>query len=259
MAARALAWTGLSPLLTIPQHGYHLRFYPTNLSANLWIGSGERVHSLDLFRAYPREGDTVIDVGANIGEVSILASQRIGATGHVYAFEPHPRIAKYLRGNLGLNRCSNVSVREVALGRSRTTVRFTDDAHDDMNRIVAAGPIEVECSTLDDELSGVAAPVALLKVDVEGSELHVLEGAPVLLPRVACVSCEMGEAHYRRYGYGMTDLIAMLLRSGFETFIQAEPRTLRRVDATFAEPGGHELVAIRWRDDFVARTGWKLT
>jgi FkbM family methyltransferase len=256
--ARALAWSGLSPLLSIQQAGYRLRFYPTNLSANLWINAGARVHSLDLFRDYPRAGDTMIDVGANIGEVSILASQRVGPSGQVYAFEAHPRIVSYLRGNLALNGCNNVTVRNVALGRAAGTVRFADDVRDDMNRIVDGGPLQVACTTLDDEMTAATQPVALVKVDVEGSELHVLEGARTVLPRVECVSCEMGEAHYRRYGYGMGDLIAFLGRCGFQTFVQAEPRTLRRIDPAFNEPGGHELVAVRRPEEFVARTGWRL-
>ena len=133
-AARFLEWTGLSPLFTIPFEGYRLRFYPTNLTANLWIDRHARVHGLGLFKDYCESGDVAIDVGANVGEVSVILSQRVGAEGHVVAFEPHPRIYRYLVGNLALNRCANVSPRNVAVGDMAGRVRMSDGKVDDMNR-----------------------------------------------------------------------------------------------------------------------------
>jgi FkbM family methyltransferase len=255
VAARFLEWTGLSPLLTLQLDGYRLRFYPTNVTANLWINPEGRVHGLELFKEYCQAGDTAVDVGANVGEVSVILSQRAGAAGHVYAFEPNPRIYRYLLGNLALNHCGNVTAANVAVGAAAGTVRMSDNKHDDMNRVVDAGAIEVPCTTLDAAVPERA--IALLKIDVEGSELRVLEGASSLLARTACVNCEMGENHYRRYGYGMGDLIAFLRAAGFHTFVIAGPGALRAIDATFSEAGGHELVAVRDPADFVRRTGWR--
>lgn len=256
LAARLLERVGLSPLFTIPLDGYRLRFYPTNVSANLWINADTRVHGLELFQAYCQAGDVAIDVGANVGEVSIIVSQRVGATGRVFAFEPHPRIYRYLVGNLALNHCGNVTTANLAVGAAPGVVRLSNDKHDDMNRIVDDGAIEVTCTTLDAQVP--AQPIALLKIDVEGSELRVLEGARQTLARTACVNCEMGDAHYRRYGYGMPDLIAFLQHHGFQTFVVDGARRVRPVDAQFAEPGGHELVACRDAADFAQRTGWRL-
>lgn len=257
IAARVLERTGLSPLFTIALDGYRLRFYPTNVSANLWIDPDGRVHGLGLFRDYCQPGDVAIDVGANIGEVSIICSQAVGAEGRVLAFEPNPRIYQYLLGNLTLNRCANVTAANLALGATEGRVRMSNDKHDDMNRIVASGAIEVACSTLDAQLP--EAPIALLKIDVEGSELRVLEGARRVLARTLCVNCEMGEAHYRRYGYGMADLIRFLGGAGFATYVTAGPTRLRRIDESFHEAGGHELVALRDPADFVRRTAWELS
>ena len=152
VAARVLQLTGLSRLFTIQLEGYALRFYPTNVSANLWINADSRFHDLSLFKDYCRPGDTVVDVGANIGEVSIVLSQRVGTTGQVFAFEPQPRVFQYLLGNLALNRCSNVRARNLALGTAPGVARMSDDKQDDMNRITQSGVIEVTCSTLDAEL-----------------------------------------------------------------------------------------------------------
>lgn len=257
IAARFLERTGLSPFFTVALDGYRLRFYPTNVSANLWINPSGRVHGLALFKDYCRAGDIAIDVGANIGEVSIILSKGAGSAGHVYAFEPNPRIYRYLLGNLALNRCDNVTPANLAVGATAGPVRMSDDKRDDMNRVVDGGEVEVTCTTLDAQLPPLER-IAFMKVDVEGSELRVLEGARDTLSRTACVNCEMGEDHYRRYGYGMSDVIAYLQRAGFHTYVTTEARELRAVQPSFDEAGGHELVAIKDAADFVQRTKWRL-
>ncbi len=255
VAARLLAWSRLSPLFTMQMDGYRLRLYPSNATMNLWVTRGTRVHGLELFRDYCRRGDVVVDVGANIGEVSIVMSQEAGPRGRVFAFEPSPRIFGYLRGNLALNGCTNVTAYNLALGTAAGTVLMSDDRRDDMNHLVAEGGTPVECSTLDWALAG-SGPVALIKIDVEGTELAVLKGALETLARTACVNCEMWETHFRRYGHGMGDLIAFLQQLGFSTFVLASGPTLRSVDSTFTEAGGHELIAVRDVAAFADRTGW---
>jgi len=255
-AARFLQATGLCRWFTIRLDGYDLRFYPTNVSANLWINPESRFHGLSLFRDYCRPGDSVVDVGANIGEVAIVFSQRVGAAGRVVAFEPHPRVFQYLLGNLALNHCQNVTAHNMALGETAGTVRMSDDKRDDMNRITPSGVIEIPCSTLDAELP--ADQVAFLKIDVEGSELAVLRGATATLARTACVNCELIEEHCRRYGHGMGDVIGLLQQAGFRTYLASESRRLRPVEATFSAADAHELVAVRDPADFISRTGWSL-
>lgn len=256
VAARVLQWTGLSPLLTVKLDGYRLRFYPTNVSANLWINPNARIHGLELFKDYCQAGDISIDVGTNVGEVSIILSQQASTAGHVYGFEPNPRIHRYLLGNLALNRCDNVTAANAAVGASCGTVRMSDGKHDDMNRVVDDGAIEVPCTTLDTAVP--AQDIALLKVDVEGTELRVLEGARQTLTRTACVNCEMSDEHCRRYGYRAADLIAFLQSGGFRTYLIAGPRLLSAIDQHFSEPGIHEIVALRDPVEFVRRTGWRL-
>ena len=256
VAARFLERSGLSPLFTIALDGYRLRFYPTNVTANLWINPAGRVHGLALFKDYCEDGDVAVDVGANVGEVSIILSQGAGARGRVFAFEPNPRIYGYLLGNLALNRCDNVTAANLAVGATAGSVRMSDSKRDDMNRVLDDGAIELPCTTLDTHLPAFEQ-IAFIKIDVEGSELRVLEGAAATLARTACVNCEMGEDHYRRYGYGMGDLIRHLQQAGFQTYVTTESRELRKIEPSFNEPGGHELVAIKDPADFARRTKWR--
>jgi FkbM family methyltransferase len=243
-------------LFTIELDGYALRFYPTNVSANLWIDKDSRFHDLSLFKDYCRPGDTVIDVGANIGEVSIVCSRRVGAHGWVFAFEPHPRIYRFLVGNLAFNHCTNVTTRNVALGEADARLQLSDDRRDDMNRIDASGPIAITVTTLDSAVP--SSPIAFLKVDVEGAELSVLLGAPRTIALSACINCELIDAHCRRYGHHMADVIALLQSAGLSTYRVSAPRELAPIDAAFSDRGAHELVALRNPADFVARTGWQI-
>lgn len=256
-AAKLLVWTGTSRFLTLRFDGYRLRFYPSNATINLWVSPQSRMHGLELFRDYCKPGDVVVDVGANVGEVSIVMSQRVGPAGSVFAFEPLPRVYGYLRGNLALNACANVKARNVALGAAPGVAHMTDDRRDDMNRLAADGIITIDCSTLDIEVPADLHP-ALVKIDVEGTELNVLSGGSELLSRTSCVNCEMWQSHFQRNGYSMGDLIAFLRSSGFSTFVIDSTSVLRPIDDSFAEDGGHELIAVRDVGAFIARTGWSL-
>ena len=120
-------------------------------------------------------GDLVVDAGANIGYMSVLAAT---AGAHVMAFEPNPALLPILRQNLG----TRGEVRPVALGAYRHTAGLIPPdpaAHNNgLGRVGAgtdAGALPIEVETLDGELHG--RSVAILKLDVEGAEQAVLEGA----------------------------------------------------------------------------------
>src|SRR5688572_13621160 len=75
-----------------------------------------------LFRELIRPGMVVVDVGANIGYFSLLASTLVGPTGRVYAFEPDPVNCALLRKNVRLNRVTNIEVIESALSDNEDPV-----------------------------------------------------------------------------------------------------------------------------------------
>jgi hypothetical protein len=70
-----------------------------------------------------RAGQTVLDVGAHVGQYTLLASGIVGPAGRVIAFEPHPVLSRVLRRNVARAGCRNVTVLPVALGRSKTWKR----------------------------------------------------------------------------------------------------------------------------------------
>jgi FkbM family methyltransferase len=136
---------------------------------------------------YLRPGDAFIDVGANIGYYSLLASL-VNEQAPVLALEPHPIASRRLQENASINAFANIRVRAVAVGRISGTAALTSDLVE-QNRISvgnegAVATVAVPVVTLDAVLpqEGIdPADVRLVKIDTEGFEVNVLAGANDLL------------------------------------------------------------------------------
>lgn len=142
---------------------------------------------LTYMRAILRPGDTFIDVGANIGYLSVYARELVGTSGAVHCFEPVPEYADILATAVRLGGVTNVSVMGQALGDREGTVQIRISGKENIgwNTIVPglmkerAGiqTMEVPLTTLARYLDdhGIR-DVRLIKIDVEGAELLVLRG-----------------------------------------------------------------------------------
>lgn len=131
-----------------------------------------------------RPGDVVADVGAYIGLYTIALAKRVGPAGRVIAFEPNPVSFNALQEQVALNSVDNrVRLLQVALGASVARARF--ELRRDQSNIIydcaapAGDPVYVECLTLDNVIGN--GHLDLMKIDVEGYEEKVLEGATNLL------------------------------------------------------------------------------
>lgn len=140
-----------------------------------------------LVRAWLREGDHAVDVGANHGWYSLLMAATVGTTGTVVAFEPMPESIDAWRDNFSLNRHLTADLRTVALGDTAGEVslhRFAGlpHGHASLSTLgrVDFDSTQVRVNRLDIELGPGTQP-ALVKLDVEGSELAVLKGSEGLL------------------------------------------------------------------------------
>ena len=143
-----------------------------------WAGTYE-VGTLKAFASVIAPGSCIYDVGANVGIFTLLASVTTGATGKVYSFEPFPRNARYLRRHLELNQLQNCCVMEVAASDAEGTQRFLTASENHMGHLSGDGDLDVSCVTLDACIYGEKKlrPPNVIKIDVEGAELRVLQGA----------------------------------------------------------------------------------
>lgn len=128
-------------------------------------------------------GKTVfLDIGANIGSYSV---SMMDICDEVIAFEPHPYTSKRCKMNFLLNDVDESSVKQLALSNEIGTIRFSDyGGSSTINHIVENGGIEVEVTTLDNfikENNFTKDMPYILKVDVEGFEKQVFDGAKEFL------------------------------------------------------------------------------
>jgi FkbM family methyltransferase len=135
-----------------------------------------------------RPGDTAIDVGANIGLLTVPLALAVASAGLVVAIEPLPTNVRRLRANLARNGLDAVRIVEAAVGEAdgRATLHTAGDpAFGSLREIVkhrTSGDLDVELRSLDSLWAELGRPaVALVKIDVEGAELEVLDGAGELL------------------------------------------------------------------------------
>jgi FkbM family methyltransferase len=264
LVATALMRLGLSKYFTIRLPHYRLRFFPSSLSRALWLNPGARGGDEQLLMDYLRAGDLVIDAGANIGSLAIPAALQVGPQGRVHAIEAHPRTAGFLTENVRLNRLTNVRIHGCALGEKAGMISFSCRRSDDQNAIDpqgAASSIQVPLWPLDELLAGqlpAAAPLALLKIDVEGYELPVFAGAARTLARTQVVYFEAGPHLFAHFNYSARDVFAHLEQAGFTIFMpDVAGRRLLSI-APEALTGVHNLLALRAPADFIARTGYTL-
>ena len=157
-------------------------FYRRRVSEEIAAGEPE----LELLATLLRRGGTAVDVGANQG---IYAYALSGIAASVHAFEAHPDYAAFARSTLG----SRATVHTIALSNAKGRASFFVPFADDGTELHFAGNlknthaqfanqkvIETEVETLD---SFGLTDVTFIKIDVEGSELEVLEGAQVTIAR----------------------------------------------------------------------------
>lgn len=258
---RALIKLRLAPLVRTKQKDFVLRLYPSSISLRLWTDSWKKKRSYpddeDFFRGYLRAGDVVIDAGANIGFFSLISAVTVGAAGKVYAIEAHPRIYKFLEGNIAANKFKQIRALHVALGNKAGKAHFSDRKHDDRNSIIGdEDGIEVPMARLD-ELEIAEESIALLKVDVEGYEKYVFEGAAGILPRVKCVYFESWDKWHEQQGYSCGDVLSLLRGAGLAIY-KAEQGRLIAVEGDYHSPDCENLIAIRDMTDFCRRTGMEL-
>lgn len=217
LASRLLMRSGLSQRLTLQRNGYRLRFFPTALTAALWVNPAERMGEERFLAGCLSQGDTVIDVGANIGTISLACARAVAPAGKVLAVEPHPRIFGYLEANIRFNDMADrVQARNVAVGARRGEAVISDGSDDTQNALAPSGSgegLRVAVERLDDIAP--AGPVALLKLDAEGYEPQILKGATKVCARTSMIYCEFNPRMLLSAGGALLEL---LRQRGFTLF-----------------------------------------
>lgn len=187
------------------------------------------------------KGACFLDVGANVGQVTLHASRLVGPEGRVIAFEPTPFNLGRLNANLKLNHVQNVTVEELGLGDRAGSflISNVDEGNQGMNRIVqqssdAGRTTTIRVTTLDAYVNEHnLAKIDMIKIDVEGFELKMLNGAKATLEKWhPILFIELDDGNLMEQGTSAKDLVTFLVGLGY-TVDHAETRQLITVNADF--------------------------
>ncbi len=193
-------------------------------------------------------GDTCLDIGANLGWYTVLLRRLVGPSGAVHAFEPNPPVFARLVENVELAGAPpNVHLHRLGLGRETLSADLhvfegIPDGHASFSDQGRAGFSTVSCPVrrLDDVLQEEGLDrVSFVKMDVEGSELGVLEGAGRLFskPTPPVWIIEMARDTARTFGYGPGTLVDFLRSSAAYRFFAVDEAAGRLDEIQGFPPG----------------------
>jgi FkbM family methyltransferase len=183
--------------------------------------------TLKRFSNLIKNGDIILDIGANIGAFSLLGSKATGEKGQIYAFEPSKNTFDALNKNIKLNNLKNVFPQQIALSDSEGFIHLGAVENDalnfiDINKNDSSGE-KVRMTTLDKWLKdNNLGKIDLIKIDIEGAELLCFKGAINMLTTTPpTIIMECNEKWCRRFEYTVFDLLKFLNLFGY-TFEQYE-------------------------------------
>ena len=166
-------------------------------------------------------GDVFYDIGANVGFFTLLGARLVGPAGRVVAFEPVPWCARAVGNNIDLNGFEHAQIRAEAVGDADGVARLLVVGEASWSHLESTGrhadvrdEIDVAVVALDSLVgAGTLPPPDVLKIDTEGAELHVLEGARATIdrhrPAIVCELHDTNEAFVAlmdELGYVTTNL-----------------------------------------------------
>ena len=206
---------------------------------------------LKFFQSYAFKPGNVIDVGANLGVISFLFSEYF-STKKIHAFEADPFTFQALRQNIELNTCSNIIAENVAVAGHDGEIIFNADpvyrGTNSITNVFDEHTISIPCTTLDTYVKQQSIKdISLLKVDVEGYESLVFEGAKNLFSqrKIKVVYYEVCPEITRKADLLPSDATEKLVSHGYLIYRLNSDGALTTVDISEIEQISCEnLIAI---------------
>ncbi len=187
--------------------------------------------------ALVKPGDTVIDIGANIGMITLLASHLVGPRGRVLSFEPNPAPRRRLQEHIEINSIKNVEIFDVALSDAEEQkTLIVDGSHDGIGTLAARPDFanvtqrhDLRTAIGDNVLPAELAGNVFIKIDVEGFEIRVLRGLGRTIEKYRpIILTEFEPRHLEKAGSSPSELFHIMGGHGYVALgITVERRPLR--------------------------------
>jgi FkbM family methyltransferase len=204
----------------------------------LYQGSSEP-EIFDFIQKFLKKGMIFWDIGAHIGDLSIIASKAVGNKGEIHAFEPNPFIYELFASNIKRNKINNILIKPFAVSDVDGQLEFEIFDEPSVSKLKTNNlskekrnpkiVILVRSISLDQYLSNNRIP-NLIKVDVEGSELLVFRGMKNLLSSKDHISpiliFEYNHENYKKFGYAGSEVLSFLKNLNYKIFYYKKKQKL---------------------------------
>ncbi|MCM3874604.1 MAG: FkbM family methyltransferase [Pyrinomonadaceae bacterium] len=216
------------------QYGPHkLRYLPGTRPVRLkYINSPDAtvrndVMQINFFLDSVKPGDFVLDIGGHFGQYAVLLGSLVSDRGRVVSFEPDPRARETLDVNLQLNSLfDRVEIESLALFDQEGEHTFFSKGADSMSSLARSGlgknasspdvvKYTVRTIRLDDYLAtrNLGSP-QWIKLDTEGAEINILNGASELLKSGVIIICELHPYAWEEFGTSFDELLRLVINAG---------------------------------------------
>jgi FkbM family methyltransferase len=186
----------------------------------IFLNSIHEPDILKIIKDNVKEGDVVVDVGANIGQHTIFMTRFVGDSGFVYSFEPLLTNTDSIRKSLTLNNSTNAKVETMAVGEKNTRVKMyvPETANDRSSRELVGSVsdkyVEVEMITLDTYFK--EKKIDFIKIDTEGFESEVLSGAREIISKyMPTILLEYAPKFYESRNVDGNNLLSNLIAQNY--------------------------------------------
>lgn len=202
------------------------------LQAHLYLYGSYELPSVRFIRRVVKPGDVVVDVGAQIGYITLAMATLAPGKVIVHAFEPEPLNIQRLRNNIALNPGVDVRIVEKAVSDSNGAIRLylSKDHNAGTHSTISGGTnvsddyVEIPAVTLDTYVrdQNIAA-LRLMKIDVEGGEYEVIKGAHETLTSLRpIVLMELSDALQESRGFSTVEFKKLMKQFGYSAYTIAD-------------------------------------
>ncbi len=226
------------------------------LQAHLYLFGSYELPTVRFIRRYLREGSVAMDVGAQIGYLTLVMATAANRNTRVISFEPEKVNLERFNENMSLNSVTNVELRRQAVTDSPGTIRLylSTDHNSGTHSTIANDPNvgtdfeEVPATTIDEASKSIGLErLDLVKIDVEGAEYEVVQGAQGSIASFKpTFIIELSEGIQNSRGFSTIRFKQMMLDYGYQPYLISDKGLL--VDTPIEQPHAMDNVVFVHND-----------
>jgi FkbM family methyltransferase len=196
----------------------------------LWANGVYEPWTTDIVRRELKQGDVFVDVGANIGYFTVMASKAVGEKGRVYAFEPNPSSFQILKRNVEANGLENTTIEQKAVADFSGRIElWSIEGNTYPWKEEERTAFNVDSVRLDDYFQG--QRIDLMKMDIDGGETMALEGSSrVLSNDLGKLIIEFWPTGFKKQNIDPEAFLNMLANGRFSSYSSSALNSSKQAD-----------------------------